>query len=86
MIFGRYKEGSITWNPRFLRKFYDWPPKPNVFGRFREEEDKMVLGTNKNWVFSTRVFYNALEIGGRVAFPLKRIWDSCLCVSAWEII
>ncbi|RVW23310.1 putative ribonuclease H protein [Vitis vinifera] len=46
------------------------------FGRFREEEDKMVWKASKNEVFSVRSFYNALEDKGEVTFPSKIIWDS----------
>ncbi|RVX04978.1 hypothetical protein CK203_019137 [Vitis vinifera] len=43
------------------------------FGRFREEEDKMVWKASKNEVFSVRSFYNALEDNGEVTFPSKII-------------
>ena len=80
----RVERGMVTWNPCFARNFHDWELdvvnnfflKLSGFGRFREDEEKMVWKASKNGVFSVRSFYNALEDGGEVTFPSKIIWDS----------
>ncbi|RVW48074.1 Cell division protein FtsZ-like 2-2, chloroplastic [Vitis vinifera] len=78
------EEGMVTWSPCFSRNFHDreldvvnnFFLKLSEFGRFREEEDKMVWKATKNGVFSVRSFYNALENMGEVTFPSKMIWNS----------
>ena len=81
-----------------LLNFHDWELdvvnnfflKLSKFGRFREEEDKMVWKASKNEVFSVRSFYNALEEKGEVTFPSKIIWDSWaptkVSFFSWEVI
>ena len=64
----RVERGMVTWNLCFSRNFHDWELdvvnnfflKLGGFGRFREEEDKMVWKASKNGVFFI-VFLQCIE-------------------------